>query len=187
MKKFLVIMAMCATTFVANAQQVRTFHWKDGGYWVKVDLNKKTFLADGCGVDAEKIQNYKKTGNKESFTTSDGGRTTHHVFTKKSDTDYTYTYWYTPSETIDKANVEVTTKGSSNSDGVAGKASSRATDKVASKSPVNKVGNGVKGLFNKGKSLFKKDKGKADNNTNTGKTNKEVKSKHVDDGSMPEK
>ena len=67
MKKFLVIMAMLAATVAADAQQVRTFHWKDGGYWVKVDLDKKTFLADGCGVDPETIKNYKKSGNKESF------------------------------------------------------------------------------------------------------------------------
>lgn len=177
MKKFLVIMAMLAATVAADAQQVRTFHWKDGGYWVKVDLDKKTFLADGCGVDPETIKNYKKSGNKESFITSDGGRTTHHEFTKKTDTDYTYTYWYTPSETVEKATVEVTTKDSDKG-GVAGKAS----DKVSSKNPVNRVGNGVKGLFNKGKGLFKKDK-----TADSGKGNKKSDSKSVDDGSKPEK
>lgn len=183
MKKLLFIAAFCAATVIANAQQVRTFHFKDGsGYWVKVDLNKKTFLADGCGTEDEKVQNYKKTGNKESFTTSDGGRTTHHVFTKKNDTDYTYTYWYTPSETVTKAVVEVTTKEESHG-GAAGNASGKASDKVASKNPLNKVGSGVKGLFGKGKGLFKKDKGKTD----AGKNNKEPKNQPVDDGSKPEK
>ena len=69
MKKFLVIMAMLAATVAADAQQVRTFHWKDGGYWVKVDLDKKTFLADGCGVDPETIKNYKKSGNRRTSKT----------------------------------------------------------------------------------------------------------------------
>lgn len=183
MKKFMIVMALCATALVANAQQVRTFHFEGGGYWVKVDLNKKTFLADGCGVETEKIQNYKKTGNKESFTTYKGGYTTHHVFTKKNDTDYTYTYWYTPSESKDKAVVEVTTKGSDDGS-VAGKASGKVSEKVASKNPVNKVGNGVKGLFNKGKGLFKKDKGNAKAES---KNNKEPKNQPVDDGSKPEK
>ena len=41
---------MCAFAFVAQAQ-VRKFHYVDGGYWVKIDLNKKEFLPDGCGVD----------------------------------------------------------------------------------------------------------------------------------------
>lgn len=168
---------MLAATVAAEAQQVRTFHWKDGGYWVKVDLDKKTFLADGCGVDLEAIKNYKKSGNKESFTTSDGGRTTHHEFTKKTDTDYTYTYWYTPSEKIEKATAEVTTKGSDEG-GVAGKAS----DKVASKNPVSRVGSSVKGLFNKGKGLFKKDK-----TADSGKGNKKSGNQPVDDGSKPEK
>lgn len=67
---------MCAFAFVAQAQ-VRKFHYVDGGYWVKVDLNKKEFLPDGCGVDPMPIKNYKKVGNKESFTTYDGGNTTH--------------------------------------------------------------------------------------------------------------
>ena len=178
MKKLLLIAALCAITFVANAQ-VRTFHFKDGtGYWVKVDLTKKTFLADGCGVDPETIKNYKKSGNKESFITSDGGRNTHHEFVKKSETDYTYTYWYTPSETIDKAVVEVTTKGGSS--GGEGGVKGKATEKVASKNPLNKVGSGVKGLFNKGKGFFKKDKGDA-GKSNTAKVKKETKAQPADD------
>lgn len=185
MKKLFVIMALSATALAANAQQVRTFYWKEDGYWVKVDLAKKTFLADGCGTDTEKILNYKKSGNKESFTTSDGGRTYHHVFTKKSDTDYTYTKWYTPSETVEKSSVEVTTKAPSGSGGVTtGKTS--ASGNVAEKNPVKSVGNGVKGLFNKGKSLFKKDKGKTDTGSNA-KAEKKPNTQPVDDGSMPEK
>ena len=43
---------MCAFAFVANAQ-VRKFYYADSGYWIKVDLNKKTFLADGCGSEAD--------------------------------------------------------------------------------------------------------------------------------------
>lgn len=177
MKKLLVIMAMFAATVSATAQQVRKFYWKEGGYWVKVDLNKKTFLADGCGTEDEKIQNYKKNGNKESFTTSSGGTTTHHVFTKKSETDYTYTYWYTPSETKDKATVEVTTKGgSAGGDGVKGKAADKAASKVTGKA------GGVKGLLNKGKSLFKKDKGNANNGkADSGKGTKTTKSQPKDD------
>ena len=35
---------MCAFAFVAQAQ-VRKFHYVDGGYWVKVDLNKKECFA----------------------------------------------------------------------------------------------------------------------------------------------
>ena len=46
---------MCAFAFVAQAQ-VRKFHYVDGGYWVKVDLNKKEFLPDGCGVDPMPIK-----------------------------------------------------------------------------------------------------------------------------------
>ena len=71
----------------------------------------------------------------------------------------------------------MTTKDSDKG-GVAGKAS----DKVSSKNPVNRVGNGVKGLFNKGKGLFKKDK-----TADSGKGNKKSDSKSVDDGSKPEK
>ena len=165
---------MFAATATATAQQVRKFYWKDSGYWVKVDLNKKTFLADGCGTEDEKIQNYKKSGNKESFTTSDGGQTTHHVFTKKNETDYTYTYWYTPSETKDKATVEVTTKDPNG--GVSGKATGKVTNKATGKA------SGVKGLLNKGKSLFKKDKGNAGNGkADSGKGTKTTKSQPKDD------
>lgn len=179
MKKLLVIMAMFATTVTATAQQVRKFYWKDSGYWVKVDLNKKTFLADGCGTESEKIQNYKKSGNKESFTTYDGGFTTHHVFTKKSETDYTYTHWRTPSETIEKASDEVTTI-EPNDCPATGKATDKATSKATSK--VGDKMSGVKGLLNKGKSLFKKDKGKADSGkSDSGKTTKENKSQPKDD------
>ncbi|MCI7284841.1 MAG: hypothetical protein MR533_09620, partial [Prevotella sp.] len=92
MKRLFLFFVMCAFAFVAQAQ-VRKFHYVDGGYWVKVDLNKKEFLPDGCGVDPMPIKNYKKVGNKESFTTYDGGFTTHHEFVKKTDTEYTYTYW----------------------------------------------------------------------------------------------
>ncbi len=161
MKRLMFVMTLCAAALMAEAQQVRTFHFKNGGYWVKVDLDKKTFLADGCGAKSETIKNYKKSGNKESFTSSSSGdwRTTHHEFVKKSDTDYTYTYWYTPSETKDKTVVEVTTKGSSAGDGsVKGK----VAEKVSEKNPLNKVGSGAKNLFNKGKGLFKKDKSNTD-------------------------
>lgn len=182
MKKLFIMAVLCTATVTVSAQQVRTFYWKDSGYWVKVDLNKKSFLADGCGTEDEKIQNYKKNGNKESFTTYNGGFTTHHVFTKKSETDYTYTSWRTPSETIEKSSVEVTTKGSStNDEGKSGK----VADKVSSKSPASKLG-GVKGLLNKGKSLFKKDKGDS-GKQNSGNGTKKVKAQPVDDGSMPEK
>ena len=47
---------------------------------------------------------------------------------------------------------------------------------MADKNPLKSVGDGVKGLFNKGKGLFKKDKG-----------SKTPKKAPVDDGSMPEK
>ena len=50
--------------FVAQAQ-VRKFHYVDGGYWVKVDLNKKEFLPDGCGVDPmpiKKLQEGRQQG-----------------------------------------------------------------------------------------------------------------------------
>ena len=76
MKRLFLFFVMCAFAFVAQAQ-VRKFHYVDGGYWVKVDLNKKEFLPDGCGVDPMPIKNYKKVGNKESFTTYDGGYNTH--------------------------------------------------------------------------------------------------------------
>lgn len=170
MKRLFIFCVMCAFAFVANAQ-VRKFYYVDGcGYWVQVDLNKKQFLADGCGVDPEPIKNYKKAGNKESFTTYDGGYTTHHEFVKKTDTDYTYTYWRTPSESKEKATIAVTTKGGSSGDGVKGK----AMDKVDSKNPVKSVGEGVKGLFNKGKGLFKKDKSK---DSKSGKNTKTQKKK----------
>ena len=55
---------MCAFAFVAQAQ-VRKFHYVDGGYWVKVDLNKKEFLPDGCGVDhmpIKKLQEGRQQG-----------------------------------------------------------------------------------------------------------------------------
>ena len=45
------------------------------------------------------------------------------------------------------------------------------------------MGDGVKGLFNKGKGLFKKDKG----SKNAVKGSKAPKKAPVDDGSMPEK
>ena len=47
-----------------------------------------------------------------------------------------------------------------------------------------------KGLFNKGKSVFKKDKGGSDSKsdkTSSDKSNKTTKKKPVDDGSQPEK
>lgn len=184
MKRLFLFFVICAFAFVAQAQ-VRKFHYVDGGYWVKVDLNKKEFLPDGCGVDPMPIKNYKKVGNKESFTTYDGGYTTHHEFVKKTDTEYTYTYWITPSETIDKATHEVTTKEESGS-GIKGTAS----EKVESKNPAKKVGDKMKGLFNKGKSVFKKDKGGSDSKsdkTSSDKSNKTTKKKPVDDGSLPEK
>lgn len=168
MKRLLLFCVLCVFAFAAHAQ-VRTFYYKDSGYWIKVDLTKKTFLPDGCGVDPMEIKNYKKAGNKESFTTYDGGYTTHHEFVKKSETDYTYTYWITPSESKEKAVIEVTTKGGSFGD-------DSAEGKVADKNPLKSVGDGVKGLFNKGKGLFKKDKG-----------SKTPKKAPVDDGSMPEK
>ena len=59
MKRLILFFVMCAFAFVAQAQ-VRKFHYVDGGYWVKVDLNKKEFLPDGCGVDPMPIKNYKK-------------------------------------------------------------------------------------------------------------------------------
>lgn len=171
---------MCAFAFVANAQ-VRKFYYTDSGYWIKVDLNKKTFLADGCGSEADPISNYKKAGNKETFTTYNGGFTTHHEFIKKTDTDYTYIYWRTPSETIEKATQEVTTVEPSYTDSDDGEGKA-ATGKVASKNPLKSVSNGAKGLFNKGKGLFKKDKG-----SQSGKSSKASEKAPVDDGSMPEK
>lgn len=174
---------MCAFAFVANAQ-VRKFYYADSGYWIKVDLNKKTFLADGCGSEADPISNYKKAGNKETFTTYNGGFTTHHEIIKKTDTDYTYIYWRTPSETIEKATQEVTTVEPSytDSDDGEGKAAGKTTGKMASKNPLKSVSNGAKGLFNKGKGLFKKDKG-----SQSGKSSKTSEKAPVDDGSMPEK
>ena len=47
-----------------------------------------------------------------------------------------------------------------------------------------------KGLFNKGKSVFKKDKGGSDSKSDktcSDKSNKTTKKKPVDDGSQPEK
>ena len=187
MKRLFLFFVMCAFAFVANAQ-VRTFYNVEDGYWVKVDLNKKEFLQDGCGVDAEPIKNYKKVGNKESFTTYDGGYTTHHELVKKSDTEYTYTYWITPSETIEKATREVTTKKPTG-DGYDSAVPGSTSEKVGADNPVKNVGDKVKGLFNKGKSLFKKDKGGSDSKsakTSTSKSNKTTR-QHVDDGSMPEK
>lgn len=179
MKRLLLFCVLCVFAFAAHAQ-VRTFYYKDSGYWIKVDLTKKTFLPDGCGVDPMEIKNYKKAGNKESFTTYDGGYTTHHEFVKKSETDYTYTYWITPSESKEKAVIEVTTKGGSfGNDSAEGK----VAGKVADKNPLKSVGDGVKGLFNKGKGLFKKDKG----SKNADKGSKTPKKAPVDDGSMPEK
>ena len=109
MKRLLLFCVFCVFAFVANAQ-VRTFYYKDSGYWVKLDLTKKVFILDGCASEPMRVLNYKKTGNKESFTTTDNGLTTHNEFVKKSDTDYTYYYWTTPSESKEKAVIEVTTK-----------------------------------------------------------------------------
>ncbi len=181
MKRLLLFCVFCVFAFVANAQ-VRTFYYKDSGYWVKLDLTKKVFILDGCDIETEKVQNYKKTGNKESFTTFDGGRTTHHEFVKKSDTDYTYYYWMTPSESKEKAVIEVTTKPVTIKDDLD---EDKPKGTVAGKNPVKSVSDGVKGLFNKGKSLFKKDKNKG--KSNVGKSIKSPKSAPVDDGSMPEK
>lgn len=176
---------MCAFAFVANAQ-VRKFYYADSGYWIKVDLNKKTFLADGCGSEADPISNYKKVGNKETFTTYNGGFTTHHEFIKKTDTDYTYIYWRSPSETIEKATQEVTTVEPSYTDSDDGEG--KAAGKVASKNPLKSVSNGAKGLFNKGKGLFKKDKGsQSGKNSQSSKSSKASEKAPVDDGSMPEK
>ena len=64
MKRLFLFFVMCAFAFVAQAQ-VRTFHYVDGGYWVKVDLNKKEFLPDGCGVDPmpiKKLQEGRQQG-----------------------------------------------------------------------------------------------------------------------------
>ena len=104
---------------------------------------------------------------------------------KKTDTEYTYTYWITPSEKKEKATHEVTTKEESGS-GIKGTAS----EKVESKNPAKKVGDKMKGLFNKGKSVFKKDKVGSDSKsdkTSSDKSNKTTKKKPVDDGSLPEK
>ena len=62
MKRLFLFFVMCAFAFVAQAQ-VRKFHYVDGGYWVKVDLNKKEFLPDGCGVDPLPI---KKTTRRSA-------------------------------------------------------------------------------------------------------------------------
>ena len=64
MKRLFLFFVMCAFAFVAQAQ-VRKFHYVDGGYWVKVDLNKKEFLPDGCGVDhmpIKKLQEGRQQG-----------------------------------------------------------------------------------------------------------------------------
>ena len=64
MKRLFLFFVMCAFAFVAQAQ-VRTFHYIDGVYWVKVDLNKKEFLPDGCGVDPmpiKKLQEGRQQG-----------------------------------------------------------------------------------------------------------------------------
>lgn len=180
MKRLVLCCVMCAFAFVANAQ-VRKFYYTDSGYWIKVDLNKKTFLADGCGSEADPISNYKKAGNRETFTTYNGGFTTHHEIIKTTDTDYTYIYWRTPSETIDKTTQELTTIEPSYTDSDDGEGKA-ATGKVASKNPLKSVSNGAKGLFNKGKGLFKKDKG-----SQSGKSSKASEKAPVDDGSMPEK
>lgn len=65
-----------------------------------------------------------------------------------------------------------------------------ASEKVESKNPAKKVGDKMKGLFNKGKSVFKKDKGGSDSKSDktcSDKSNKTTKKKPVDDGSQPEK
>lgn len=181
MKRLLLFCVFCVFAFVANAQ-VRTFYYKDSGYWVKLDLTKKVFILDGCASEPLRVLNYKKTGNKESFTTTDDGLTTHYEFVKKSDTDYTYYYWTSPSESKEKAVIEVTTKPVTIKDELE---EDKPTETVAEKNPIKSVSDGVKGLFNKGKSLFKKDKSKG--SSNAGKSIKAPKSAPVDDGSMPEK
>ncbi len=181
MKRLLLFCVVCAFAFVAHAQ-VRKFYYVGEYYWVKVDLDKKEFLADGCGTESDPISNYKKVGNKETFTSYNGGYTTHHEFVKKSETEYSYTYWRTPCETIEKSTIEVTTKEPSAAvdEGV----KDNETGKVVPKKPTKTVGNGVKGLLNKGKGLFKKDKS---NPNNSNKSNNTPQNAPIDDGSLPEK
>ena len=75
----------------------------------KSRFEQENVPADGCGSEADPISNYKKAGNKETFTTYNGGFTTHHEIIKKTDTDYTYIYWRTPWRDNEKATQEVTT------------------------------------------------------------------------------
>lgn len=98
---------------------------------------------DGCGEEEwDKVLNYKKVGNKESFSTKSGsGGTIHHEFVKKSENKYAYTITYPGS----KPQTENVTVGSD-----------APSAKEAAKNPVKAASDGVKGLFNKGKGLFKK-------------------------------
>ena len=94
MRRLLLTFAVLSTfALTANAQDVRKFTYDVGGYWVKLDTKNMRFLMDGCGEEEwDKVLNYKKVGNKESFSTKSGsGGTIRHEFVKKSENKYTYT------------------------------------------------------------------------------------------------
>lgn len=144
MKQLLLSFAVLSTfALAANAQDVRKFTYDVGGYWVKLDTKNMRFLMDGCGEEEwDKVLNYKKVGNKESFSTKSGsGGTIRHEFVKKSKNKYAYTITYPGS----KPQTENVTVGSD-----------APSAKEAAKNPVKAASDGVKGLFNKGKGLFKK-------------------------------
>lgn len=144
MRRLLLKFAVLSTfALTANAQDVRKFTYDVGGYWVKLDTKNMRFLMDGCGEEEwDKVLNYKKVGNKESFSTKSGtGGTIRHEFVKKSENKYTYTITY-PGYKPQTENVTV--------------GSDAPSAKEAAKNPVKAASDGVKGLFNKGKGLFKK-------------------------------
>lgn len=74
MRRLLLTFVVLSTfALTANAQDVRKFTYDVGGYWVKLDTKNMRFLMDGCGEEEwDKVLNYKKVGNKESFSTKSG-------------------------------------------------------------------------------------------------------------------
>lgn len=144
MRRLLLSFAVLSTfALAANAQDVRKFIYDEGGYWVKLDTKNMRYLMDGCGEEKwDKVYNYKKVGNKETFSTKDNsGQTMRHELVKKGENKYVYTITYPGSQ----QQVQNVTVGSD-----------APSAKEAAKNPVKAASDGVKGLFNKGKGLFKK-------------------------------
>lgn len=144
MKRLLLSFAVLSTfALAANAQDVRKFIYDGNGYWVKLDTKNMRYLMDGCGEEEwDKVFNYKKVGNKETFSTkSRSGETLRHELVMKSENKYVYTITYPGSQ----SQVQNVTVGSD-----------APSAKEAAKNPVKAASDGVKGLFNKGKGLFKK-------------------------------